>query len=113
MHLFHCALPTYDQPLFSADIRKSTSTEELAFSASAKLYEEGKRAAGDVVTEATQNSPNRPIKMRRLLTKSLVPYTPEEGLALLTNARLTKDACLPTNPEWVTPERSGHLSDLR
>jgi len=62
---------------------------------SSSLYGEGKRAAAKIVTEATQHSPERPIKMRRLLeskSKEIATYTDDESLALLTDCRLSEDA---------------------
>jgi len=76
-----------------ADLRSSTTTDELTFAAASNLHGDGHRAAADIIFEATQNSPTRPKKMRRVLDeaashsmKMIEEYSAEEALALKIDA---------------------------
>lgn len=69
----------------------------LASAAATALYVEGKRAAAELVLQATQFSPMRPVRMRKMIKTDLtisqpVPYTPEQALALFIECGLNKDS---------------------
>lgn len=81
--------------LRTEELRATASSEELISAAIASLNIDGKRAAADLVAQATQFSPERPIKLRQVIKKSQeqqepVPYTPDEALDLCINCRLSK-----------------------
>jgi len=54
------------------------------------LFKSGNRSAAEVVAEALQNSPERPIKMKRGGVSEVIPYSAEKALALMLDGRLTK-----------------------
>ncbi|KAI4466571.1 hypothetical protein MML48_2g00000188 [Holotrichia oblita] len=78
-------------------LKENSSPQELVFAAKSVLRDEGKRAAADVVSYATEYSPERPVKIRKVYKESfkstgIVPYTEDEGLALMVSTRMTKDS---------------------
>lgn len=80
-------------------IRCSSSSEELVFAVKTDLYQQGKRAAADLLAQSTEYSPSRPVKLRRILNKKEVgvtPYTPEDALAFILNTGMSKDMYIQT-----------------
>lgn len=67
------------------------SSEELSLATESKLREEGKRTKAEIVKKAINSSPRtlRALKTPTATT-SMIPYTPEEALALITELNLTK-----------------------
>lgn len=81
------------------NLRAAVGTDELVSAAISSLHVNGQRAAADVVAEATQFSPMRPVKMKQQLKekkgkKEGTPYTPEEALAMYIDNRLSKKTYL-------------------
>ncbi|KAK9744410.1 hypothetical protein QE152_g7789 [Popillia japonica] len=102
-------------------LKEVAAPEEIIFAAKTVLRDQGKRAAADIVSQATECSPERPRKIRRSFKKSsklkqatecsperprkirrsfkkssklkgVIPYTEDEALALLIDARMTKNS---------------------
>lgn len=78
-------------------LKEVAAPEEIIFAAKTVLRGQGKRAAADIVSQATKCSPERPRKIRRIFKKSsklkgVLPYTEDEALALLIDARMTKNS---------------------
>jgi len=64
-------------------LRETTSSEELVYAAKSTLYVEGKRAAAHVVSQISEFSPQRAIKIRKMYTNTkshLTVYTEDEAL---------------------------------
>lgn len=80
------------------ELRSIVSPEELYFATKVMLHNEGKRAAADLVEQATATSPKRPIKIQRIVRRSLqgkdtvVPFTDDEALAHMIKCHLSKVA---------------------
>lgn len=67
------------------------SSEELFIATEAKLRQEGKRSMAEAVKKVVGSSPKTLKKLKvPQITKSAIPYTPEEALALITELKLTK-----------------------
>ena len=64
----------------------------LASAVCSSLFKSGNRSAAEVVAEALQNSPERPIKMKKILQRGgvseVIPYSAEKALALMLDGRL-------------------------
>lgn len=77
------------------NLREITSSDELICAAKS-TYVEGKRAAADLVSQATEYSPQRVIKIRKLYTNEAKnkysPYTDDEAVAFIIDTRMTKNA---------------------
>lgn len=76
-------------------LKNNIPSEELIYAVKTVLNEEGRRAAADLVTQATQFSPNRPIRIRKIIKKStnnagVISYSVDEALAFLIDTRMTK-----------------------
>ena len=75
------------------DIRKSKSSSELSFATQMSLRHKGKVAEAKLLQEATTTTPTRARKIRRAWLshqKQIKPYTTDEALALLIDAKLTR-----------------------
>ena len=76
-------------------LRETTSSEELIYAAKSTLYVEGKRAAPHVVSQISEFSPQRAIKIRKMYTNTksyLTVYTEDEVLAFMVDTRMTKNS---------------------
>jgi hypothetical protein len=81
----------------TAEIRKSASTEELAYATKLALYEDKNRAGAQLLAQITEYSPTRSLTITQTLRdsskkKEILLYTPDEALALIMDCRLTKDS---------------------
>lgn len=52
-----------------SDARRNT--DELVFAVKTDLYQRGKRAGADPLSQSTEYSPSRPVKLRHILNKKL------------------------------------------
>ncbi|KAL4104318.1 hypothetical protein QTP88_019619 [Uroleucon formosanum] len=77
------------------NLREITSSDELICAAKSTLYVEGKRAAADLVSQATEYSPQCAIKIRKLYkneTKNKYSsYTDDEAVAFIIDTYMTKN----------------------
>jgi len=82
--------------------RKTTTNEELICASKCTLYIEGKRAAANLLSQVTEYSPRRAIKIRKICknylydSKTSMPYTEDKVLAFIVDTRMTKDSCYKT-----------------
>jgi hypothetical protein len=79
------------------EMRKSATTEELAYATKLSLYRDNKRSAAQIVSQLPEASPDRLQKIKQVLGEAsqenkFVSYRPEEALALIMDCRLTKQA---------------------
>lgn len=72
-------------------LMKTTTSEVLVCAAKNTLYSEGKRAAAQMLSQITEYSPRRAIKIKNS-SKNVMPYTEDEALAFIVDTRMTKDA---------------------
>jgi len=75
-------------------LRKMTTSEVLICAAKNTLYSEGKRAAAQMLSQITEYSPCRVIKIKNIYknsSKTVMPYTEDEALAFIVDTRMTKD----------------------
>ena len=74
----------------------TVAAEEICHAGATSLYSSGQRAASEIVMDATQYSPNRPVRMRNVLKGSkncgTLSFTADEALALTVDCRLTRNA---------------------
>ena len=76
-------------------LRKTTTSEVLICAAKNTLYSEGKRAAAQMLSQITEYSPHRAIKIKNIYknsSKTVMPYTDDEALAFIVDTRMTKEA---------------------
>jgi len=76
-------------------LRETTTSDELVYAAKSTLYVEGKRAAAYVVSQVSEFSPKRAIKIRKMYKNPkshLTPYTEDEALAFMVDTRMTKNS---------------------
>lgn len=76
-------------------LRKTTTSEVLICAAKNTLHSEGKRAAAQILSQITEYSPRRAIKIKNIYknsSKTVMPYTEDEALAFIVDTRMTKDA---------------------
>lgn len=76
-------------------LMKTTTSEVLVCAAKNTLYSEGKRAAARMLSQITEYSPRRAIKIKNIYknsSKTVMPYTEDEALAFIVDTRMTKDA---------------------
>ena len=70
--------------------------EVICHAGAASLYSSGQRAASEMVMDATQYSPNRPVRIRNVLKGckncGTLSFTADEALALTVDCRLTRNA---------------------
>lgn len=78
------------------NLREITSSNELICAAKSTLYVEGKRAAANLVSQATEYSPQRAIKIRKLYKNEVknkyTSYTDDEAVAFIIDTHMTKNA---------------------
>lgn len=83
------------------NLREITSSDELICAAKSTLYVEGKRAAADLVSQVTECSPQRAIKIRKLYKNEAknkyTSYTDDEAVAFIIDTHMTKNAYHKTN----------------
>ncbi|KAF2880224.1 hypothetical protein ILUMI_25950 [Ignelater luminosus] len=86
---------------FNMPVRISTPTERTQepepSTSGVVLRDGGKEVAEDLVTQATEYSPKRAVRIRKLYRESskaqrIISYTEEESLALVIGCRMSKDA---------------------
>lgn len=67
------------------------SPEELSFAAVRSYQQQGKRSLAEVIKKAVGSSPKSIKKLKTPNSpNAIIPYTPEEALALITDLKLTK-----------------------
>lgn len=85
------------------DITNDVSPDKLLFATKSSLHKQGKRAAADLLSQATEHSPSRPVEIRRAFKQcakaTIIPYTPTEALAFILNTGMTKDMYIYTRLE--------------
>lgn len=65
-------------------------SEELSFAVESKFREEGKRYIAEVIKKTVTTSPKSLKQLNTHPTEKMVPYTPDEALALIADLKLTK-----------------------
>lgn len=74
-------------------ILNENSKDKIIFATKTILYSDGNRAAADLLKQSTEYSPQRALKIKHTynIRLSVVkPYTADEALALIIEAKLTK-----------------------
>jgi hypothetical protein len=80
---------------------RKTSQEELVFATKTSLLRMGRRSAAELVSQATEFSPGRALRIKKTVQKvnaadPIVPYSDDEALAFMIDARLTKESYIMT-----------------
>lgn len=74
----------------------------MIYAAKSSLYKDGKRSASNVISQVTEYSPERAVRINQMMkckVKEIIPYTPIEALAYLLNCDMTKEAYIETRLE--------------
>ncbi|CAI6363407.1 unnamed protein product [Macrosiphum euphorbiae] len=74
-------------------ILNENSKDKIIFATKTILYSDGNRAAADLLKQSTEYSPQRALKIKHTYNNRLSvvkPYTADEALALIIDAKLTK-----------------------
>ncbi|CAI6354615.1 unnamed protein product [Macrosiphum euphorbiae] len=74
-------------------ILNENSKDKIIFATKTILYSDGNRAAADLLKQSTKYSPQRALKIKHTYNNRLSvvkPYTADEALALIIDAKLTK-----------------------
>lgn len=81
-------------------LHEGRTSKELIFAAKMALSREQQRSTVKLLTECTENSPERPRKLREIIkkgqTQTLIPYTANEALAYILNSDISRDVYIQT-----------------
>lgn len=84
------------EPILAA----ASSPSEILFAAKHALEVKKGKAAVDLFTQCTEESPQRAVKLRKLIKKAqstgVIPYTPEEALAYILSTNMSRDSYIET-----------------